>query len=418
MYWRKLFTRLKRACKRLMLIKQGKNRWLKVRNKKVLVFFNQIITESLASGGDVRCVETIKRWRDLNTEIVGPKTAGFLKKELKAKQFYSLPETFIDRWCQKKKSVFLIAPLYICRGINAIRLTKNLRPEVVYTTGDFICNTLPALVIKKKNLQIKWIANIFHLNLSPTKRRKNKFLFALGSFLLQRISFFLLKKADLIFLLNRQVKKSLIKLGFKPEKLIVLGAGIDIARVDKVKSRKPRSNKVVFLGRLNLTKGIFDLPKIWPLVLEKVPSARLILIGAGEEKMVRNLKDEFAKAGVLNTVCFKGFIKKSEDVYKIMKQGKVFILPSYEEGWGIVVFEAIACGLAPVTYNLPVFKEIFGEDIQTVSIGNTTIFAKTIVKFLSNEKLRKECVLNLNKKIKRYDWSKIAKKELKLIKEL
>ncbi len=385
----------------------------------ILVFFNQMLTPFLGSGGDIRCVETIKRWRGLNTEIVGPKVAGFLKKELKTKQLYSLPKTFVDRWYQKKKSVFLIAPLYIWRGIDAIKLLRNHHPEIIYTTGDFICNILPAFNLKKKNpLKTKWVANIFHINLPPTKREKNKFLFALGSFLFQRISFLLLKRADLIFLLNRRVKKSLIKMGFNSRKLIVLGGGVGIAKIKRIKREKPRRDDVVFLGRLNLTKGIFDLPKIWPLVLEKVPEAKLILIGAGEKKVIRNLKDEFAKIGVLDSVELKGFIEKSEDVYKIMKQGKVFVLPSYEEGWGVVVFEAVACGLSPITYDLPVFKEIFGKDIQTVSTGDTTLFAKSIFKFLSNEELRKEYVLGLNEKVKRYDWDVIAKKELKIIKDL
>lgn len=384
----------------------------------ILIFFNQILSPVLGSGGDVLCTEVIKRWKGLNIGVVGPRTVRFLKKELEVENFYYLPETFLDRWYQKTQSICLIAPLYIWRALGAIKLVKNLRPEIIYTTGDFICNTLPAFFLKKKNLQTKWTANIFHLNLPPAKRKKNRFLFSLGSFWLQRISFFFLKKADLIFLLNNKVKKSLIRLGFNAEKLIVLGAGIDLARINKIKSKKPRRDKVIFLGRLNLTKGIFDLPKIWPLVLEKVPEAKLVLIGAGEEKTVRSLKDEFTQIGVLDSIEFKGFIKKSEDVYKILKTGKVFALPSYEEGWGIVVFEAVTCGLSPVVYHLPVFREIFGENIQTVVMGNTSLFAKTIVKFLTNEKLRKEYVLNLNKKIKKYDWSKIANRELELIKRL
>lgn len=382
----------------------------------VLVFYNQLLDPILATGGDVRCAETIKRWRGLKTEVVGPPIAQFLKEELKPRCFHSLGDSFFERQYQKSKSVFLIGPLYIWRTLIAVLKLKNHRPDVVYTTGDFICNTLPAFFIKRKNPQTKWVANIFHLNPPPAKRTQNKFLYSLGSFLLQRASFFFLKQADLILLLNNDVKKSLIEIGFDPQKLAVLGAGVDLQRIKKIKSEKPRRNEVIFLGRLNLTKGIFDLPKIWPKVLKKVPQAKLLLIGAGEEKMVQRLKGKFEKAGVSDSVIFTGFIKESEAVYKLLKQGKVFVLPSYEEGWGIVVFEAIACGLAPVVYNLPIFKENFGNDIQTVPLGKTSLFSSAIVKLLSDENFRQNYVFRLKEKIKKYDWSELAKKELELIK--
>ena len=384
----------------------------------ILIFFNQILTPILGSGGEVRCVETIKRWKGLKIGIIGPQVAKFLKKELKADWFYSLPETFLDRWYQKKRSVFSIAPLYIWRGLGAIKLVRNCQSRVVYTTGDFICNTLPAFWIKRKNSRTKWVANIFHINLPPIKRKKNKFLIASGSFLLQRISFLFLKKADLIFLLNYEVKKSLIKIGFNSKKLVVLGGGVDIVKIKRIKQEKARCNDVIFLGRLNLTKGIFDLPKIWPLVLEKVPSARLILIGAGEEKMIRNLKDEFTKRGVLNTIRFNGFINKSEDVYRIMKQSKLFIFPSHEEGFGIAPLEAQACGLPVVAWNLPVFDEIFPKGMIKVEIGKIEKFAYEVIKLLMDRKLYRKLLGEAINNANGYNWDITAERELKLIKNV
>jgi len=262
------------------------------------------------------------------------------------------------------------------------------------------------------------IVRIHHINKNPFRRKGESFLSSLFSFIFQRVSFHLIKeRADLILLLNQGVKRSLLQLGFRPGKLNVLGAGIDIAKIDKVKDKEPRDSSVVFFGRLSPSKGVFDLPKIWPIVLKEISGVQLILIGMSDDVIVQRLKNEFAKTGVLNTVKFKGFIEESQDVYKILKTGKIFILPSYEEGWGIVVFEAIACGLLPVVYDLPVFKEIFGKNIQAIRLGDVTTFAKTIVKFLRNEKLRKKYVLNLNKKIRRYDWDKVTRRELRLIRE-
>ena len=153
------------------------------------------------------------------------------------------------------------------------------------------------------------------------------------------------------------------------------------------------------------------------LVLKKIPDAKLI-IGIGDERIIKSLEDEFTKRGILNTVKFTGFIERSEDVYKILKTGKIFVFPSCEEGWGIAIFEAIICGLSPVVYDLPIYREIFKDSIKTVPIGNFTIFAKEIINFLSNENLRKKYVLNLNTNVNIYDWNTISERELQEIKKI
>jgi glycosyltransferase involved in cell wall biosynthesis len=46
------------------------------------------------------------------------------------------------------------------------------------------------------------------------------------------------------------------------------------------------------------------------------------------------------------------------------------VLPSIEEGWGIVVAEALSVGTPVLAYDLPVYKDIFGRRIHTVAIHN------------------------------------------------
>ena len=67
-----------------------------------------------------------------------------------------------------------------------------------------------------------------------------------------------------------------------------------------------------------------------------------------------------------------------------MKNSRIFIFPSYEEGWGIAVAEAIACGLNVVLYDIGTYK-IFGKNVIMVEKGNTRKMAKIIIDLIERE---------------------------------
>ena len=88
------------------------------------------------------------------------------------------------------------------------------------------------------------------------------------------------------------------------------------------------------------------------------------------------------------------------------------IVVDHEEGFGIAVCEAMACGLPVVAYNLPVFKEVFPEGLVSVKIGDYHSFSEAILELLTDkekyDKLKSEAV----KIALKYDWDDVAKKEL------
>jgi glycosyltransferase involved in cell wall biosynthesis len=112
-----------------------------------------------------------------------------------------------------------------------------------------------------------------------------------------------------------------------------------------------------------------------------------------------------------------GFLDE-EEKYKIMKSCKIFMFPSFYESWGIVSAEAMACGLPVVAYDLPIFKNIFPKGMIRVPIGDIGQFAVRVLELLDAEDLRKAISKAAKEFIKKYDWEKISKKELKILKKL
>lgn len=76
----------------------------------------------------------------------------------------------------------------------------------------------------------------------------------------------------------------------------------------------------------------------------------------------------------------KGFVSE-EEKYAILKQSGFFFFPSYEEGWGIALAEALYCGATAVCYELPHYRSIFGNFPVYAELGNPAQFAE---RFLAN----------------------------------
>ena len=105
-----------------------------------------------------------------------------------------------------------------------------------------------------------------------------------------------------------------------------------------------------------------------------------------------------------------------KDALGIVKSSKVFVFPSHEEGWGIAICEAMACGLPVVAYDLPVYREIFKQGIATVPLKDFKRFSEEVINLLENYEER----LILGKKARSqatlYDWDSVAARELSLMK--
>ncbi len=386
---------------------------------RILIIANHLLDGRIASGGDRIFVEMAKRWGKWGAQmtLIAPEVGvDNVASEIGAENTVVISPSPFDNLQQK--AIWAILPLYLYRTFKAFGFLKEVEVDVLYTTGDFFCNVIPAFYLKKK-LKVRWIANIYHINESPFVRKGNSFLASMVSYILQRFSFLLLKgNADIIFLNNRKVKNCLVGMGFDGQKLFVTGlGGVDLKKYKiqnaKVRERRfPESSKNfegIFLGRLNPTKGIFDLPKVWRRVVEKVPEAKLVMIGGGE-KWLGELRARIQGLGLGENIKIAGFVSEEEKL-KLLSQSKVFVFPSYEEGWGMAVAEAMAAGLPVVAYDLPVYKEIFPKAFLTVEIGDVDAMSKSVLKLLQDENEHKLWQKRGHDVVQKYDLDEIAKRQ-------
>jgi len=104
-----------------------------------------------------------------------------------------------------------------------------------------------------------------------------------------------------------------------------------------------------------------------------------------------------------------------KEKFKLIRQAKMLVFLSKIEGWGIVPFEALSCGLPVVAYKLPVYKETIAKckSVFLYNLGDTMSIKRKILN-LTNNYLKFDIIGK--DYVKSFNWDEIAKEYFNLIK--
>lgn len=177
----------------------------------------------------------------------------------------------------------------------------------------------------------------------------------------------------------------------------------DIKKYDETKT-------ILTVGRYHKVKGFDLLIEAFKIFNEKNKGWKLKIVGDGEER--KSLQELINKYGLQESVILTG---RTNDVIKEYKNSDFFVLTSRIEGFGIVVVEAMECGLPVVAFGLPCISEILTEkEGMVVECFNTEKLAETMENMAINKELRKEMGLSAKQRAKAFhikniveEWEKV-----------
>jgi glycosyltransferase involved in cell wall biosynthesis len=115
--------------------------------------------------------------------------------------------------------------------------------------------------------------------------------------------------------------------------------------------------RVLFLGRLEEAKGVFDLLHACALLAPRIPSIRLVLAGSGDLDAVRLRAREL---GVEGHIELPGWIGPEQRAHEL-RRAQVFCLPSHAEGLPMSLLEAMAAGKAVVASSVGGIPEALSD---------------------------------------------------------
>jgi len=336
--------------------------------------------------------------------IVSAVGAKHWKDALLKKEMIILPKTKFDEK-GKPVEVFLAYCIRMWQTFKILKARVNIRSRfrnIIYSSTNILPDILPAYFTKKKD--VIWIARVHHL-IPPPNKREGIFIVNTVSYIMQLLSLYMIRsRADLTLVLNYQLKKDLMKKGFLNEKLRVLGGGIEYKNIVNLAPKHKIKFQAVFLGRLHITKGIFDTIPIWKQVIDKIPNARLAIIGDGPSDIRKLLEERIRENGLQANIKLLGYLPY-KDVYAIMKQADIFLFLDHEAGFGLAAAEAMACGLPVVGYDIGVLGTIYKKGVRSVPLGNVERFSKEIIMLLLNTSFRKKLAKEAKIEAEKHDWN-------------
>ncbi len=148
---------------------------------------------------------------------------------------------------------------------------------------------------------------------------------------------------------------------------------------------------VLFMSRLHPKKGLENLLRAWPSVLARRVDAKLLIAGDGEPNYVRSLKDLASRTGVAESISFEGFVTGQQKL-DLLTSADVFVLPSFQENFGVAVMEAIAAGLPVVIgAHVQLASFVLRRDLGVVSEPNPALLADAIIRVLNDEVFKDNC---------------------------
>ena len=155
--------------------------------------------------------------------------------------------------------------------------------------------------------------------------------------------------------------------------------------------------RIVFLGRINVAKGLEDLLQAMPAVLASVPGCMLVIAGSGEVERFRALA---VKLGVGEAVLFPGWVG-DDGKAALLASAAVFVLPSHLEAMPMSVLEAMAFGLPVVATRVGGIPQAVrdGADGILVQPQDTPALANALVRVLSDWDLRCSLGVSARKRV-------------------
>lgn len=219
-----------------------------------------------------------------------------------------------------------------------------------------------------------------------------------------------IKKSEKILVPSNYVKDLLVReWKIQKRKIVVTPEAVDDKLLTIIaKTSSIKSPYIFYVGNAHPHKNVEGLIKAFLKLRKKYPDLSLVLSGY-DHYFWQKIKKEFNHKNIIYT----GFVT-DEQLVALYKNASCFVMPSFEEGFGIPLLEAFALKCPVVSSNAGALPEVGGDAciyFDPHDLGDTV---NKIDKVINDESLRKEMIIKGQKRVKLFSWEKLVKQTLEV----
>ncbi len=222
----------------------------------------------------------------------------------------------------------------------------------------------------------------------------------------------LINRADILIVPSQYTKDSLSSL-FPSERIYVIHEGypenfrrLPEGEVEEFKKRNDLGNYLLYVGVINARKNVHGLIKAFTIVRDKRRDLKLVIISSytgygGENAMDLIYKNRDSVILMMNV--------NEADLLYFYNAAQLFVFPSFREGFGLPVLEAMACGTPVVTSRTSALIEVGGDAVEYVNPYDINDIADKISEVLEDERKRNQLRENGLIQASKFSWEKSAR---------
>ncbi|MFH1890366.1 MAG: glycosyltransferase family 1 protein [Candidatus Kuenenbacteria bacterium] len=227
---------------------------------------------------------------------------------------------------------------------------------------------------------------------------------------------------------TEKVKKDLLKYtGVNEDKIVVIKWGyntkalkhLNTETLKHVDDEIYRRKQILYLGRVEEKKNIFNLIKGFEIFNKKYGDYKLILAGKAGKFPISNF--QFPNNSQIKNSKFKiqnskflGYIS-DEEKYKLLQESSCLVLVSKDEGFGIPILEAFDFELPVLASDIPALREVGKEACMYVDPNNPESIAQGLDKIAKDNGLREKLISKGRERLKKFNWETSLKKVLDVL---
>lgn len=221
-----------------------------------------------------------------------------------------------------------------------------------------------------------------------------------------------------VLAISKSTKEALIVEGIHPERITVIPMGLSLPNRIKRYGKGSRLTLIV-AGRLHMLKGTVDAIEAYAHIRKLVPSAKLWIVGSDGGGYQRELVHRANTLGVGEGVTFFGRVTENKK-FELLGRAHVLLMPSFYEGWGLVVTEAASQGTPAVGYRTAGVQDVIMQDKTGILVeaGNPEELAAKTLKLWSDKERYRRYQTAGKKRAASMHWDDTARVALTVIEKI